>query len=43
MKHIGLYCPAETGHLHTMLPLGQGLQKKAIRSPFLAFPTQKPK
>ncbi|MCH2245719.1 hypothetical protein WH8501_06760 [Crocosphaera watsonii WH 8501] len=38
MKHIGLYCPAETGHLHTMLPLGQGLQKKGYQITFFGVP-----
>jgi zeaxanthin glucosyltransferase len=31
MKHIGLICPAETGHLNTMLPLGQELQHRGYR------------
>jgi zeaxanthin glucosyltransferase len=26
MTHVGLICPAETGHLNTMLSLGQALQ-----------------
>jgi zeaxanthin glucosyltransferase len=28
MTHLGLLCPAETGHLNTMLPLGQELQRR---------------
>jgi zeaxanthin glucosyltransferase len=33
--HIGLYCPAETGHLNTMLPIGEALQKKGHQVTFL--------
>ena len=28
MTHFGIICPAESGHLNTMLPLGQELQKR---------------
>lgn len=35
MSNIGLYCPAETGHLNTMLPLGQELQKRGHRVTYI--------
>lgn len=38
MPHIGLYCPAETGHLHTMLPLGRELQRRGHLVTFLGVP-----
>ncbi|MDJ0579529.1 glycosyltransferase [Crocosphaera sp.] len=38
MKHIGLYCVNETGHLNTMLPLGKGLQKKGYQITFFGVP-----
>ncbi|MGK7879945.1 MAG: glycosyltransferase [Crocosphaera sp.] len=38
MKHIGLYCINLTGHLHTMLPLGKGLQKKGYQITFFGVP-----
>jgi len=28
MTHFGLLCPATTGHLNTMLPLGKELQQR---------------
>lgn len=28
MTHFGIICPPTTGHLHTMLPLGQELQRR---------------
>lgn len=31
MTHFGLLCPALTGHLNTLLPLGQALQKRGHR------------
>ena len=31
MTHYGLICPATTGHLNTMLPLGKELQKRGHR------------
>ena len=31
MTHFGLLCPATTGHLNTMLPLGQELQRRGHR------------
>ncbi|MGD1902191.1 MAG: glycosyltransferase [Geitlerinemataceae cyanobacterium] len=35
--HIGLYCPAETGHLNTMLPLGEALQARGHRVTFVGI------
>jgi zeaxanthin glucosyltransferase len=43
MAHLGLYCPAETGHLNTMLPLGQELQRRGNRVTFLGILDAKPK
>ncbi len=37
MAHIGLVCPAETGHLNTMLPLGQKLQQRGHRTTFFGI------
>ena len=37
MAHIGLLCPAETGHLNTMLPLGQELQRRGHKVTFLGI------
>jgi zeaxanthin glucosyltransferase len=37
MAHIGLLCPAETGHLNTMLPLGQELQQRGHRVTFFGI------
>ncbi|HAA28240.1 MAG TPA: glycosyl transferase family 1 [Cyanobacteria bacterium UBA8553] len=31
MTHFGIICPAETGHLNTMLPLGRALQQRGHR------------
>lgn len=31
MTHFGLICPASTGHLNTMLPLGQELKRRGHR------------
>jgi MGT family glycosyltransferase len=31
MTHFGIICPAETGHLNTMLPLGRELQRRGHR------------
>ncbi len=31
MTHFGLLCPSSTGHLHTMLPLGQELKRRGHR------------
>lgn len=33
--HIGLYCPAETGHLNTMLPIGEALHKNGHQVTFI--------
>lgn len=35
MTHLGLLCPAETGHLNTMLPLGQEMQRRGHRVTFV--------
>ncbi|EFA69387.1 glycosyltransferase [Cylindrospermopsis raciborskii] len=35
--HIGLYCPVETGHLNTMLPIGEALLLKGHRVTFLGI------
>lgn len=43
MVHLGLYCPVETGHLNTMLPLGQEMQKRGHRVTFLGIPDAEPK
>jgi zeaxanthin glucosyltransferase len=43
MKHIGLICPAETGHLNTMLPLGQELQRRGYRVTYFGIQDAKPK
>ena len=37
MTHIGLLCPAETGHLNTMLPLGQELQRRGHKVTFFGI------
>jgi zeaxanthin glucosyltransferase len=37
MTHLGLLCPAETGHLNTMLPLGQELQRRGHRITFFGI------
>ncbi|WP_084176672.1 glycosyltransferase [[Limnothrix rosea] IAM M-220] len=33
--HIGLYCPAETGHLNTMLPIGEALKQRRHQVTFI--------
>lgn len=43
MTHLGLYCPAETGHLNTMLPLGQSLQQRGHRVTYFGVPDAKAK
>jgi MGT family glycosyltransferase len=43
MKHIGLICPAETGHLNTMLPLGKELQRRGYRVTYFGIQDAKPK
>lgn len=35
--HIGLYCPVETGHLNTMLPIGEALQRKGHKVTFIGI------
>jgi zeaxanthin glucosyltransferase len=37
MTHLGLLCPAETGHLNTMLPLGQELQQRGHQVTFFGI------
>ncbi len=37
MTHLGLLCPAETGHLNTMLPLGQELQRRGHEVTFFGI------
>ncbi|MGQ9864799.1 MAG: glycosyltransferase [Pseudanabaenaceae cyanobacterium] len=43
MKHFGLCCPAETGHLHTMIPLGRELQRRGHRVTYFGLPDARPK
>ena len=43
MTHFGLICPAETGHLNTMLPLGQELHKRGHQVTLFGIPDAKPK
>ncbi|MBU7581536.1 MAG: glycosyltransferase [Nostoc sp. TH1S01] len=37
MTHYGLICPASTGHLNTMLPLGKELQQRGHRVTLFGF------
>jgi zeaxanthin glucosyltransferase len=37
MVHLGLLCPAETGHLNTMLPLGQEMHRRGHRVTFFGI------
>jgi zeaxanthin glucosyltransferase len=37
MTHLGLLCPAETGHLNTMLPLGQEMQLRGHKVTFFGI------
>jgi zeaxanthin glucosyltransferase len=37
MTHLGLLCPAETGHLNTMLPLGQEMQRRGHQITFFGI------
>ncbi len=37
MTHFGLICPSSTGHLHTMLPLGQELKRRGNRVTLLGI------
>ena len=43
MVHLGLLCPAETGHLNTMLPLGQEMQRRGHRVTFFGVIDAQPK
>ncbi|TVP61556.1 MAG: glycosyl transferase family 1 [Nodularia sp. (in: Bacteria)] len=42
MTHFGLICPATSGHLNTMLPLGKELQKRGHRVTLLGRLDAKP-
>ncbi|MEA5509470.1 glycosyltransferase [Crocosphaera sp. UHCC 0190] len=37
MAHFGLICPVETGHLHTMLPLGKELKRRGHQVTFFGI------
>lgn len=37
MTHFGILCPAKTGHLNTMLPLGRELQRRGHRVTLLGI------
>ena len=37
MTHFGLICPSSTGHLHTILPLGQELKRRSHRVTLLGI------
>lgn len=43
MAHIGLRCPAFAGHLNTMLPLGQELQRRGHRVTLFGIPDAGPR
>ncbi len=43
VKHFGLCCPAETGHLHTTIPLGRELQRRGHRVTYFGLPDARPK
>lgn len=43
MTHFGLICPAETGHLNTMLPLGRELQQRGHQVTLFGIPDAQPK
>ncbi len=43
MTHFGLICPASTGHLNTMLPLGKELQQRGHRVTLIGVLDAKPK
>ncbi|WP_310429710.1 glycosyltransferase [Chamaesiphon sp. VAR_48_metabat_135_sub] len=43
MVHLGLFCPAETGHLNTMLPLGQEMHRRGHRVTFFGIVDAKSK
>jgi zeaxanthin glucosyltransferase len=42
MTHYGLICPASTGHLNTMLPLGKELQNRGHQVTLFAFSDAQP-
>ncbi len=43
MTHFGLICPASTGHLNTMLPLGKELQSRGHQVTLFSFSDAQPK
>lgn len=43
MTHYGIICPAETGHLNTMLPLGRELQRRGHRVTLFGLLDAQPK
>ncbi len=43
MTHFGLICPASTGHLNTMLPLGKELQNRGHQVTLFSFSDAQPK
>jgi zeaxanthin glucosyltransferase len=43
MTHFGIICPAATGHLNTMLPLGKELQNRGHQVTLFAFSDAEPK
>lgn len=43
MTHFGLICPASTGHLNTMLPLGKELQNRGHRVTYVGILDGEPK
>ncbi|MEH2319341.1 glycosyltransferase [Nostoc sp.] len=43
MTHFGLICPASTGHLNTMLPLGKELQNRGHQVTLFGFSDAQPK
>ena len=43
MTHFGILCPASTGHLNTMLPLGRELQQRGHRVTLFGIADARPK
>jgi zeaxanthin glucosyltransferase len=43
MTHFGLVCPASTGHLNTMIPLGKELQRRGHRVTLVGILDAEPK
>ena len=43
MTHFGILCPPTTGHLNTMIPLGQELQKRGHRLTYFGVLDAKPR